>query len=98
MQPPVTAGLLSAVSRRRSRGHGYCAPRSYWRSASDSCHMQDDLEGTAHPNTVGTQVVADLLATRLHATLNALTTNDPTAGVRRKPSPASGGPVVGGSP
>ncbi len=67
--------------------HGYCSAHTYWVGASDSCHQQDDLEGTAHPNAAGTKVVASRLATEIHAILNKLTKDDPQAGVRWMPPP-----------
>jgi hypothetical protein len=82
----VVGGVAKAF-----KGHGYCAAHTFWRSASESCHQQDDMEGTAHPNADGTKVVAGLLATKLHEVLNDYVKNDPTAGVR--PKPAARGPA-----
>lgn len=67
--------------------HGYCSSHPYWVSASDSCHQQDDMEGTCHPNAAGTKVVANHLVTEIHAILNNHTKNDPKAGVRSMPPP-----------
>ena len=71
--------------------HGYCSRQPFFVAAEESCNRQDDLEGTMHPNRVGTAAVARRLGLELTRILNALD-NDATAGVRRPPRrPAAAG-------
>ncbi len=37
-------------------GHGYCAPKSFWVVAEESCRNQGDFEGMMHPNAKGQDV------------------------------------------
>ena len=43
-------------------GHGYCESPdvSWYRSASTSCKIQGDINGTIHPNEKGHQKIAEL--------------------------------------
>jgi hypothetical protein len=60
--------LVTGLSSQFAR-HGYCATRSFYRSASHSCDRQGDFEGTMHPNAEGTGVVAKALERELRIIL-----------------------------
>lgn len=46
-------------------GHGYCADRSYYVSAAESCLNQGDFEGMLHPNASGHAIARDRIALAL---------------------------------
>jgi hypothetical protein len=75
--------VVTGISEDFER-HGYSSGNPFFVAAEESCRRQDDLEGTMHPNRVGTAAVARRLGLELTRTLNALD-SDPTAGVRRPP-------------
>jgi len=52
-------------------GHGYCANRSFFVSAEESCRNQGDFEGTLHPNKLGHEVTRDCIARALQKELLA---------------------------
>ena len=52
-------------------GHGYCANRSYFVFAEDSCRNQGDFEGVLHPNKQGHEITRDRIALALKRELTA---------------------------
>jgi hypothetical protein len=52
-------------------GHGYCAKRSFFVSAQESCLNQGDFEGMLHPNKSGHAVTRDRIAQALREHLFA---------------------------
>jgi hypothetical protein len=44
------------------RGHGYCSPISFFRSAEESCQMQGDFDGMMHPNERGIRMYGTEIA------------------------------------
>jgi hypothetical protein len=67
--------IYSGGTVRRFRGHGYCAgPEKWFRTLTESNHLQGNILGTAHPNESGHQAVAKALV-------------DAFPGQRRAPAP-----------
>lgn len=46
-------------------GHGYCSDKSYYVFMEESCKKQADFWGTAHPNSIGHQVYANIILSKL---------------------------------
>ncbi|MEP7375896.1 MAG: hypothetical protein ABI675_21045 [Chitinophagaceae bacterium] len=50
-------------------GHGYCSGQSWFVFAENSCLDQGDFDGTMHPNAVGTEHIAKVVASELRTVL-----------------------------
>lgn len=62
------------------RSHGYCSSTTYFRSATESCRMQGDFDGTVHPNERGTRVIANAIAREVRPLLPPAFPADPGVG------------------